>query len=85
MATEMKRIPCISGQYTQLSTGQANVSFRTRHGGRISCASTQPTPSATDYNDLDPDEEVELGSLGAADCIWFMPADVAETIQVTRG
>lgn len=87
MAKEFKRINCPPGEYTQISTGQANVSFRSSlvYGGRVAFGATKPQANTTDYGDVQPGDRWEMGALGASDLLWYMPANVAETLVVVRG
>lgn len=87
MAKEMKRITCAAGVYTQISTGQANVSFLTTlvYGGRVAFGATQPAANTEDYHTVHPSTDYEFGSLGLTDYLWYKPNSAAETLEVIRG
>lgn len=86
MAVETIRIDCAASVYTALSTGQANVSFKPSlvYGGKMIIATSQPAANATTYRTIT-SGEVAIGSLGASDKVYWMPGNVAETIEVIRG
>lgn len=81
------QVPCSAGVYTALSSGQANVSFRSAliYGGKMVIATSQPAPNDTTFVDVAGSQPVNLGSLGASDRVYWMPGSVDETIKVIRG
>lgn len=84
---ETIRIDCPAGQYTALTAGHQNVAFEPSkvYGDRMIIAASLPAPSAGNYKTVLSGKQVELGGLAFGDIVYWMPGNVAETIEVTRG
>lgn len=83
---ETIHIDCLSTQYTALSAGHTNVSFKPAriYGGKMIIATSLPAANAANFKTVTSGKEVALGSLGATDNVYWMP-NFDETVEVIRG
>ncbi|WFS01574.1 hypothetical protein [Rhizobium tumorigenes] len=86
MAIETLRFALTSTAWTQISSGQANltVDVRSGYGVKIAFAATAPDVALADYKSIDGGKSLALGSLGAVPC-WAIAIERAAGIEVIRG